>query len=120
MTSNQKTYFYDQKEYYLYEISRLQKIYEKAYFKKKNYKKTINSLHVQQDEISRKYERENIYLKQKLYSEKKDTCIQTDVDLNLFIQMQKNNDLVTFYHKIVTNINIVIYKQYDLFLKILI
>lgn len=94
-------YFYDQKAYYLQETARLEALYEKAYYKKREYKKIHKALLLQQEDIASKYEREIIYLKQKLYSEKKDMLTQTDIDVKLFNKMQKNHDLITYHHKLV-------------------
>jgi hypothetical protein len=96
-------YFYDQKTYYLQETARLQGLYEKAYHKKRQYKKNYKELVIQQDEIASKYEREIIYLKENLYSEKKDILTQTEIDSKLFNKMHKNHDLITHHHKIVKN-----------------
>ncbi len=94
-------YFYDQKAYYLQEITRLEALYQKAYYKKREYKKKHKELLLQQEDITTKYEREIMYLKQNLYSDKKEILTQTDVDTKSFNEMQKNHDLITYHHKLV-------------------
>lgn len=103
ISSNQRSYFYDQKAYYLQETARLQSLYEKAYYKKREYKKNFKTLKESHEDIIRKFEREIMYLKQKLYSDKKDIGIQTDIDCTQYLLMQRNHELVTYQHKLVNS-----------------
>ena len=79
----------------------MKNLYEKAYYKKREYKKKIKEIEKKQKEDLLKIERELDYHKQKLLCDKKDFLIQTEIDTIEFIKMQRNHDLVTYYHKIV-------------------
>jgi hypothetical protein len=41
IVSGQRNYFYSQKQFYLNEIDRLNELYQKVYFKKRDYKKKM-------------------------------------------------------------------------------
>ncbi len=51
MISGHRSYFYEQKAYFMAEISRITQLYEKVNFKKAKYKKEVK-------EISQNFERE--------------------------------------------------------------
>jgi len=85
----------------LRETSRLIELKEKVLNKKNEYKKSYKNLLSQQEEISNKYEKEIFYLKEKIYCDKKDIFIQTDIDSTNFSEMKQNHDLIVFHHKLV-------------------
>lgn len=64
--SGQRTYFYDQKQYYLNEIDRLTKIFEKAYFKKRKYKSKSEDLEKDILKFTSKYDADIEYLRKKV------------------------------------------------------
>jgi len=103
LVSNQRSYFNDQKNFYKFEIERLTNLYEKAYHKKRSYKKNYKELIVLKEDLVLKYEREIMYLKQNLFTDKKDILVQTEIDTDKFKEIRKNNDLVIFHKKLVRN-----------------
>lgn len=66
MSTGQRSYFYDQKNYYLSEIERLTQLYQKAYFKKREYKKKFTEIDVNFDKHKKLMEEEINYLRERV------------------------------------------------------
>lgn len=103
LVSNQGSYFNGQKELYKYEIKRLNELLEKTREKKRAYKKQFKDLTILKEETCNKLESEILYLKQNIYSDKKEIEIQTDVDSRAYGELQRNNDLIVYHKKLVLN-----------------
>ena len=82
-------------------MEKIKNLHEKAKEKKKEYKKKLTNIINQQEENNKKYEREIIYLKQKIFSEKNESSTQTDIDSLLILQMENNHKLVSYHFKLV-------------------
>ena len=67
-------------------------------------KSNFGPLLLLKDDMCNKFEKEILYLKQNIYSDKKEIEIQTDVDSKVYGDILKNNDLVVFHKKLVKEI----------------
>lgn len=102
LLSNQRDYFIDKKNYFIYEMNRLTNLYEKAYYKKRKYKKNVKELNIQKEDLIIKFEGEINSLKKNLFLDCKEIYVQTDINLESFKEIQKNNDIVVFHKKLVS------------------
>ena len=64
--SGQRTYFYEQKIYYMKEIERLSEIYQKAYHKKRSYKKKFKEVQTDFQRQMELYKQEIGYLRERV------------------------------------------------------
>jgi hypothetical protein len=67
LLSGQRSYFYEQKEFYTAEIERLNNLYQKAYFKKTGYKKKWRATVDQMDDLRLRMEQELAILREKVW-----------------------------------------------------
>lgn len=101
--SGQRNYFYDQKNYYLKEIERLTEIYQKAYFKKRDYKKKLIEKDQEIIKVSDNLQMEITFLRNKISVDKEAVSVQTDIDFYEFNKMRKNHDLIYIHKRLTTN-----------------
>jgi hypothetical protein len=66
LASGQRNYFYEQKQFYLTEIDRLQHIYQKAYFKKREYKKQVQEKNLVLQKQAENFNKEIMFLRKKV------------------------------------------------------
>jgi len=66
VVSGHRNYFYDQKNFYLSEISRISELMEKAKYKKKAYKKSNKDMQTQMDREIARLEKDIDYFRDKV------------------------------------------------------
>lgn len=66
IASGHRNYFYDQKNYYLTEISRVSELYENCKFKKKSYKRNLKDMQAQMDREMERLEKDIQYFREKV------------------------------------------------------
>jgi hypothetical protein len=103
LVSGQRNYFFDQKAYYQSEIDRLTKMYQKHYYKKRNFKKQVIDLKEELGKEKYRLENEIKFLREKLIWEKHDLAVQTDIDINYINKMQKNHEIVIYQKRLSQN-----------------
>ena len=64
--SGHRNYFYDQKNFYLSEISRISQLMEKAKYKKRSYKKLNEELKIQTERVVGRMEKDIQYFRDKV------------------------------------------------------
>jgi hypothetical protein len=103
LASENRNYFYDQKKFYLSEIERITKLYEKQYNKKQELKSRIRTLSEQHSKERNTLGKEIEFLREKLAWNKVDRGNQTEVDTFSFNKMKLNNDILKNQNRLVKN-----------------
>ena len=103
LISGQRSYFFEQKNFYLKEISRLEKLYNKFRFKKQTYKQKWMDKTDDYNHMVNRLEKQVENLKIMIYANKSTQMTQTNIDQVTFDKIIKNHESVKAYKNLSKN-----------------